>query len=201
VRAAPAAPAVQALRSRPLCACRVSKTLQASLVCRPLTHAEQCACWAPLRGPGTDCAAARAQIASTIIAAVGFNGYPYPPEHNDNCQYCDLSTGSPHPIFSRQAPLYGTESVYTDSTIGCLCGPATAPAAPPAAPGSTVAKAYHQMAAIAGALPGRHVSVDDFAGLYSYWCRLRVVGVNDMSMSWAVIAARATGWMPSSGCG
>jgi hypothetical protein len=129
--------------------------LQASLVCRPLTHAEQCACWAPLRGPGTDCAAARAQIASTIIAAVGFNGYPYPPEHNDNCQYCDLSTGSPHPIFSRQAPLYGTESVYTDSTIGCLCVPATAPGVPPAGPGSMAAKAYHRVAATGRARPGR----------------------------------------------
>ncbi|KAK9838144.1 hypothetical protein WJX81_003766 [Elliptochloris bilobata] len=61
-----------------------------------------------------------AQIASTIISAVGFNGYPWPPTGVENCQFCQLSTGAHHPIFSRQAPLYGTESVYTDSTIGCL---------------------------------------------------------------------------------
>ena len=63
----------------------------------------------------------RAQVASTIIAAVGFNGYPWPPEGVNNCQFCQLSTGSHHPIFSRQAPLFGTESAWTDSTIGCLC--------------------------------------------------------------------------------
>ena len=61
------------------------------------------------------------QVASTIIAAVGFNGYPWPPEGVNNCQFCQLSTGSHHPIFSRQAPLFGTESAWTDSTIGCLC--------------------------------------------------------------------------------
>ena len=61
------------------------------------------------------------QVASTIIAAVGFNGYPWPPQGVTNCQFCQLSTGQHHPIFSRQAPLYGTESAWTDSTIGCLC--------------------------------------------------------------------------------
>ena len=66
---------------------------------------------------------ARAQIASTIIAGIGFNGYPWPPQGVHNCMYCVLSPGWNHPIFSRQAPLYGTESVYTDSTIGCLCAP------------------------------------------------------------------------------
>ena len=64
-----------------------------------------------------------AQVASTIIAAVGFNGYPWPPEGVNNCQFCQLSTGNHHPIFSRQAPLFGTESAWTDSTIGCLCAP------------------------------------------------------------------------------
>jgi hypothetical protein len=118
--------------------------------------------------PGTTRAAPRAQVASTIIAAVGFNGYPYPPEHNDNCQYCDLSTGSPHPIFSRQAPLYGTESVYTDSTIGCLCGPAARPGAPPAGPGGTAAAAPQQHAAAAGALTGRRAPVAKVMGVCTF---------------------------------
>ena len=74
--------------------------------------------------------AAWLQVASTIIAAVGFNGYPWPPQGVNNCQFCQMSTGQHHPIFSRQAPLFGTESAWTDSTIGCLCARPPLPPAP-----------------------------------------------------------------------
>lgn len=61
------------------------------------------------------------QFLATIIALIGFNGYVNPREHVDNCQFCTLSSGGDNPFFSAgKAPRAGTDSVFTDSIIGCM---------------------------------------------------------------------------------
>eukprot|EP00878_Enallax_costatus_P000726 GHUV01000839.1.p1 GENE.GHUV01000839.1~~GHUV01000839.1.p1 ORF type:complete len:832 (+),score=189.21 GHUV01000839.1:2414-4909(+) len=61
-----------------------------------------------------------AQVASTLIAAFGFNGYDPPAEGITNCQLCvDSTFNYPHFWPSRTVPIASTESVYTASVIGC----------------------------------------------------------------------------------
>ena len=62
-----------------------------------------------------------AQVASTLIAVLGFGGYTWPRERVHPCRFCQLSSGGNVPFFERKAPLAHTESVFTDSTIGCTC--------------------------------------------------------------------------------
>eukprot|EP01134_Creolimax_fragrantissima_P006719 CFRG6719T1 len=50
------------------------------------------------------------QIVSSLIAGFGFNGYNAP-EQSVDCTYCEG--------FSGPAPMYGTESVYEASLLGC----------------------------------------------------------------------------------
>eukprot|EP01134_Creolimax_fragrantissima_P006885 CFRG6885T1 len=50
------------------------------------------------------------QIVSSLIAGFGFNGYRQP-NQSVACTYCE--------DFSGQAPIYGTESVYNASLLGC----------------------------------------------------------------------------------
>lgn len=61
-----------------------------------------------------------AQFLATIVAVFGFNGYNYPRDSVEDCQFCVLSTGGFNPFWSaREVPIYGTESVFTASAIGC----------------------------------------------------------------------------------
>ena len=89
---------------------------------------------------------ARAQIGATLIAIFGFNGFDNPRAFVKPCIFCRLSSGGRSPFFSaKKAPqgrhveggpaLYDptrvssednrpyTESVYTDSIVGCECAP------------------------------------------------------------------------------
>lgn len=60
------------------------------------------------------------QILASVIAFFGFNGYDNPRDHVGNCVYCTLSSGGYSPFLAdKKAPQYGTESVYTDSIVGC----------------------------------------------------------------------------------
>lgn len=69
------------------------------------------------------------QIAASIIAIFGFNGYDYPMgKAFDDCQFCRLAykpradgseSGGYPAFFSRTVPQYRTENMYVDSTIGC----------------------------------------------------------------------------------
>ncbi|KAK9833068.1 hypothetical protein WJX74_006281 [Apatococcus lobatus] len=61
-----------------------------------------------------------AQVLATVIAFFGFNGYDNPRDHVGNCVFCTLSSGGFSPFLAdRKAPQYGTESIYTDSIVGC----------------------------------------------------------------------------------
>lgn len=61
-----------------------------------------------------------AQIASTLIAIFGFNGYEEPRDDVKPCQFCTLSSGGNHPFWSNKAaPIYDTESQFTASVLGC----------------------------------------------------------------------------------
>lgn len=42
------------------------------------------------------------QVASTIIAAIGFNGYAFPPDNIPNCKFCRYSTGGEVFAFSNK---------------------------------------------------------------------------------------------------
>lgn len=64
------------------------------------------------------------QIAASVIAVFGFNGYDYPSgQAFDNCQFCRLEyrnySGGYPAFFSRKVPQARTEQEYVDSTIGC----------------------------------------------------------------------------------
>ncbi|KAK9798585.1 hypothetical protein WJX73_003965 [Symbiochloris irregularis] len=61
-----------------------------------------------------------AQFAATIIGLFGFNGYDNPRAFVKPCIFCRLSGGGHHPFFTaHKAPQALTESLYTDSIIGC----------------------------------------------------------------------------------
>ena len=61
------------------------------------------------------------QLAATIIALFGFNGFDNPRAFVKPCIFCRLSGGGRHPFFSaKKAPQGKTESIYTDSIIGCM---------------------------------------------------------------------------------
>lgn len=63
-----------------------------------------------------------AQGLATIIAIFGFNGYDAPRDSLRDCQFCTLDNANfdDIPFFSsKEVPLYGTESVFTASVIGC----------------------------------------------------------------------------------
>lgn len=61
-----------------------------------------------------------AQLASSAFAVFGLNGYEAPRDEITDCQFCTLSTGGTIPFFaSRKVPLYGTESAFSASVIGC----------------------------------------------------------------------------------
>ncbi|KIZ00694.1 hypothetical protein MNEG_7267 [Monoraphidium neglectum] len=60
-----------------------------------------------------------AQVASSLIAAFGFGGYPAPPGALANCKLCAQSNGAMPRFFSSGAvPVAGTEATYTASVIG-----------------------------------------------------------------------------------
>ena len=69
------------------------------------------------------------QIAASLIAIFGFNGFNYPKgKAFDHCQFCRLAysprsnggqSGGFPAFFSRTVPQYRTENMYIDSTIGC----------------------------------------------------------------------------------
>lgn len=72
------------------------------------------------------------QIAASLIAIFGFNGFNYPKgKAFNNCQFCRLAysptttngvirqSGGYPAFFSRIVPQYRTENMYIDSTIGC----------------------------------------------------------------------------------
>ncbi|RMZ54903.1 hypothetical protein APUTEX25_000420 [Auxenochlorella protothecoides] len=62
-----------------------------------------------------------AQVASTLIAAFGFNGYEEPSTNLEDCVFCTMSSGNHNPFWNKRAvPLEGTESAFTASVIGCL---------------------------------------------------------------------------------
>lgn len=62
-----------------------------------------------------------AQVASTLIAGLGFDGYDRPSGGLSDCVFCTMSSGNHNPFWpSREVPLSGTESAYTASVIGCL---------------------------------------------------------------------------------
>ena len=65
-----------------------------------------------------------AQIAATLISVFGFNGYDFPPDPIEDCQFCKLAYNSngvyngygTNPFFAKkEVPVYNTESVYTAS--------------------------------------------------------------------------------------
>lgn len=72
------------------------------------------------------------QVAASLIAIFGFNGFNYPKgKAFNNCQFCRLAyrptttatgireSGGYPAFFSRIVPQYRTENMYIDSTIGC----------------------------------------------------------------------------------
>ena len=70
------------------------------------------------------------QMGATLIAIFGFNGYDNPRAFVKPCIFCRLSSGGRSPFFSAKKAPQGsnrnpnrpyTESVYTDSIIGCEC--------------------------------------------------------------------------------
>lgn len=73
-------------------------------------------------GLATYIAFAAAQLAATLLALFGLDGYEQPRHSSvDNCQFCRLSTGGRNPFFNRDiAPVAGTEGFFTASAIGCL---------------------------------------------------------------------------------
>lgn len=62
----------------------------------------------------------RVQIASTLIAAFGFGGYPLPPGGIYDCSLCANSQGW-HPQFWPRGfvPVAGSEGRFVASVIGC----------------------------------------------------------------------------------
>lgn len=66
-----------------------------------------------------------AQLGATAIAAFGFNGYPNPADGQgiSHCIFCTYSIGSPPNKVefwsAKQAPIYGTESSFGASVLGC----------------------------------------------------------------------------------
>jgi H+-transporting ATPase len=60
------------------------------------------------------------QVASTLIAAMGFGGYAPPPDNIKPCLLCRDSHLS-YPTFwaSKAVPVAGTEGRYNASVIGC----------------------------------------------------------------------------------
>ena len=66
-----------------------------------------------------------AQSLATIISIFGFNGYEFPPDAIEDCQFCRLAykdgrAGGYNPFFSnREVPLAETEATFTASSIGC----------------------------------------------------------------------------------
>ena len=76
--------------------------------------------WFSVAGLWTYIAFLGAQFCATLIAVFGFNGYTFPPNPIEDCQFCTLSSGGNNPFFAkREVPIYGTESVFTASVIGC----------------------------------------------------------------------------------
>jgi len=77
--------------------------------------------WSPIAVAGrlTYIAFILAQIASAVIAAIGFNGYAFPHDNVANCRMCHYSNGGTVFAFSKKVPRYGTESEFTASVIGC----------------------------------------------------------------------------------
>lgn len=68
------------------------------------------------------------QVFSTLIAALGLNGYNYPDTSGgngfENCQFCRLGysndrAGGYPAFFSHKVPQARTENQYIDSVIGC----------------------------------------------------------------------------------
>lgn len=60
------------------------------------------------------------QIASTLIAALGFGGYEWPSMGISQCKLC-LNSRMQYPNFfeNRTVPMAGTEDVFISSAIGC----------------------------------------------------------------------------------
>lgn len=76
--------------------------------------------WISVAGMWTYIAFLGAQFCATLIAVFGFNGYTFPPNPIENCQFCTLSSGGFNPFFAKkEVPIYGTEAVNTASVIGC----------------------------------------------------------------------------------
>ena len=65
----------------------------------------------------------QAQLAATIIAVFGFNGYTNPRDPISPCQFCLMDTTglSTNPFFSSgEVPAYGSESEFEASCIGAI---------------------------------------------------------------------------------
>ena len=76
--------------------------------------------WLSVAGLWTYIAFIGAQFCATIIAVFGFNGYTWPPNAIEDCEFCTLSSGGFNPFFSKkEVPIYGTEPTFTASSIGC----------------------------------------------------------------------------------
>jgi len=76
--------------------------------------------WLSRAGLWTYIAFLGAQFCATIIAIFGFNGYTWPPNPIEDCQFCTLSSGGFNPFFAaKEVPVYGTEPTFTASSIGC----------------------------------------------------------------------------------
>ncbi|KAK9829684.1 hypothetical protein WJX72_007324 [[Myrmecia] bisecta] len=60
-----------------------------------------------------------AQIGASVIAGIGFAGYPHPPDSFENCEFCHLTNGHMPAFFSGEVPIYNTESRFAQSVIGC----------------------------------------------------------------------------------
>ena len=61
-----------------------------------------------------------AQVAATLISALGFGGYSHPKGGFSDCQFCRLGRNDKWPIaFDGTVPLAGTEAEFTASVIGC----------------------------------------------------------------------------------
>eukprot|EP00882_Tetradesmus_deserticola_P005625 GHRQ01005921.1.p1 GENE.GHRQ01005921.1~~GHRQ01005921.1.p1 ORF type:complete len:1073 (+),score=431.52 GHRQ01005921.1:381-3599(+) len=107
---------VRGAQLRTLIYCQVSISGQALVfVVRTARHS-----LTTLAGGLTYVAFFGAQVASTLIAALGFGGYAPPPASVSPCSLCSTSLGS-HPTFwpSGQVPIAGTEGRFTASVIGC----------------------------------------------------------------------------------
>lgn len=61
------------------------------------------------------------QVASSLIAALGFGGYTEPAVvwSVEDCQLCVNSQFNNVQFFSGIVPKAGTEGVYTSSVVGC----------------------------------------------------------------------------------